>query len=328
MTTLRKACRNCTVSKRKCVVQLPKCTRCAQRGLECMYDLEPLNVGSGQSGRIPRPEYDSSVCIPGYCVMRSVSRHPSHIDPAVCRPGKKEGLELLRLGYHGVPDMVNAGQPAHFVHPKLRLQGNRNHFAELIEMGKDIRSYETLTQLMRIEIKQLPIKECLTALQALLVCASFLFTNKQMNTEVLLDVILDWTRTLLASAQTKIPRDQSPWQAWLFGESVRRTIIMSYGLVMALTSFKYGYCANWLFLESLPFDARAGLWMAKSPQAWISAAQAKFGEDVGERLVSFHEFGESLDGSGSDFHGDTFLTLLAYIHNGIYREQGGIPRGN
>lgn len=85
---------------------------------------------------------------------------------------------------------------------------------------------------------------------------------------------------------------------------------------MAFSSFKYGYCSNWLFLESLPIDKRAGLWMARSPQAWLSAAGVSNSEHVGEEPNSFHEYAESIKGSDAQFCGDIFLDMLATSHNG------------
>ena len=86
---------------------------------------------------------------------------------------------------------------------------------------------------------------------------------------------------------------------------------------MAVFSYKCGYCPNWLFMESLPFDSRPGLWMAESPQAWISVAQVRIGEEVGERLSSYHEFAESVHGQTSELCGDIFLALLMFAHNGL-----------
>ncbi|KAH6665528.1 hypothetical protein B0J14DRAFT_233399 [Halenospora varia] len=321
MTTLRKACRNCTASKRKCVVQLPKCTRCVQKGLECMYDLEPLNTPAGQPETSPTLSFNPSICdSPGYCIMKTLKFCGSDIDPAICRPGHEDALGIIRLGYQPVPDLVRAGKPTVFVHPKLQLHSNYNHFAAFGGTGKSGVSYEIFNRLIQIDVKTVPVEEALTALQALLLyLATFLFSPSQIeqaNAEKFLDVLSEWTQTLLESAQTRMPRNKSPWQQWLFGESVRRTIIMSYVLPLALDSFKYGYCSYWLFVESLPFDKRAGLWMAESPQAWIAAAQARTGEEVGERLTSVHEFAESHDGSDPNFCGDMFLDLLAFAHNG------------
>ncbi|KAF4634062.1 hypothetical protein G7Y89_g4039 [Cudoniella acicularis] len=332
MTTLRKACRNCTASKRKCVVQLPKCTRCAQKGLECIYDLEHLNAPTGQPEKLPKFSFNSSNCdSPGYCVMKTLKFRASDIDPAICRPGHEDALEIIRLGYQSVPDLVRAGKPAVFVHPKLQLHSNYNHFAAW-ETGKGGVSNESFKRLIQINVKTVPVKEALTALQALLVYLATSLSSsgqaEQINADKFLNVLSEWTQALLASAQTRMPRNQSPWQEWLFGESVRRTILMSYTLSLALSGFKYGYCSNWLFVESLPFDKRVGLWMAESPQAWIAAARARTGEEVGERLNSFHEFAENLDGSDHNFCGDMFLALLAFGHNGGKINHALRPSGN
>ncbi|KAJ0422393.1 hypothetical protein BJY00DRAFT_73995 [Aspergillus carlsbadensis] len=317
MTILRKACQNCTLSKRKCVVQLPRCTRCVERGLECTYDLEPLKAATVQDRQSPNMTFNTMVCeTPGYCFMKSVNILSPHIDPAICGTGNTDNLELLRLGYQCVPDLLSLGKPALFVHPRLQLQGNSDHMAALMEARQDSLDHEIFERFIQLEVKRLSIIENLTGLQLLLVYGAFLFPVQQINTQAFLKVIYEWAQTLLESAQTRMPRDRSPWQTWLFGESVRRTILSSYGLGMALSSYKYGYCAHWLFMESLPFDGRAGLWMATSPQAWIATAGARTGEAVGEKLISLHEFGQQSDGPDCDFRGDAFLALLAYAHNG------------
>ncbi|KAL2826870.1 hypothetical protein BDW59DRAFT_62111 [Aspergillus cavernicola] len=315
MAILRKACRNCTASKRKCVVQLPKCTRCAQRGLECTYDLEPLNAPAVHPGTLPKMSFNPSVCdTPGYCMMKTIRFRSPSIDPAICGPGHPDSFEVLRLGYKPVPELVKAGHPAIFVHPKLQIHCH-NHLAALVEFGSV--SYESFRRLIQLDLRAVPIKETLTALQALLVyLATFISSVNEVEKKKYLNILSDWTQVLLESAQANMPQDQSSWQAWLFGESVRRTIIMSYGLAMTLSSFNYGYCTGWLFLESLPFDRRAGLWTAESPQAWIAATGVRTGEEVGERLISYHKFAVNLDGSNFDFRGDTFLALLAFSHNG------------
>ncbi|SPO06617.1 uncharacterized protein DNG_09307 [Cephalotrichum gorgonifer] len=323
MTTLRKACRSCTSSKRKCIVQLPKCTRCAQKGLECTYDLEPLRTASASP---PDEAYahkfnPSNGPDPGYCVMKTVRTRP-YIDPEICDPGNADVLGLIRQGFLTVPGLVRAGDPSTFVHPKLQLHAGYDHFAALIrETGKIGMSLEGLAGLIQLDIRSAPVPEVLTALQALLIyLATFLYSPDPYGRSVAegcLVVLSEWTQTLYESARAGMPRNQSPWQDWLFGESARRTIVMAYALNMALSATKDGYCSNWLFFESLPFDSRAGLWMAKSPQAWIAAAGAKSGGEVGEKLNSYHEFAErAAGGTEGDFCGDVFLRLLEYYHNG------------
>jgi hypothetical protein len=298
-----------------------------------MYDLEALNPPIGQPEKLPKFSFNPSNCVSlGYCIMRTLKFRASNIDLAICRPGYEDALEVIRLGYQSVPDLVRAGKPAVFVHPKLQLHSNYNHFAAFEEIGKGGVSCESFKRLVQIDVRTVPIKEALVALQTLLVyLATFLFSSsepEQTTAEKYLNILSEWTQTLSASAQTRIPRNQSPWQEWLFGESVRRTIIMSYVFSLALSGFKYGYCSNWLIVESLSFDKRAGLWMAELPQAWIAAARARTGEEVGERLNSFHEFAENLDGSDSDVCGDVFLALLAFGHNGARKNHELRSGGN
>ncbi|KAL4974468.1 hypothetical protein BDW66DRAFT_87987 [Aspergillus desertorum] len=278
-----------------------------------MYDLEPWSAPAAQLGESPKFNWNPSICgTPGYCLIKRVRTRPCDIDPAVCQPGHADALEVLRLGYQSVTGLVRARKPALFVHPKLHLHDTYNHFAGLVETERDGTS-QSFNRLVELDINVVPIKETLTALQALIIHLATFALNGQ-NIEDFLYLLVKWSQALLASAQTRLPPDPSPWQTWLFGESVQRTIIMAYALAMTVNSFTNGYCTYWMFLESLPFDRRAGLWMAESPQAWIAAAGVRFGEEVGEQLISFHEFGQSQAGADEYFRGDTFLGLVAISH--------------
>ncbi|KAJ5726030.1 uncharacterized protein N7483_007387 [Penicillium malachiteum] len=317
---LRKACTNCTTSKRKCVVEKPKCTRCAQRNLECVYDLEPLKTPPTNAERLVALGFDPlSAQSVGVCIINTVTLQGPHIDPAICAPGLDRTVHITRIGFGTAPGLIRAGKPASFVHPKLNMQGVYNHFAALIE-GKTIGVHsEGFKQLIRLERKRLCLKEALTAVQVLLVHleASAFSSSRAERDDADRSLVLlsEWTQALFGLVDTRLPKG-SPWQDWLLGESIRRTIFMSYVLHMSVHSYKHGYCPNYLFMESLPFDARPGLWMAESPHAWIAAAHARCGEDVGEELTSYHTFAAGVRGQTLDFGGDVLLTLAAFAHNG------------
>ena len=321
MATLRKTCENCTSAKRKCIVQLPKCARCTQRGLECRYDLEPLNTRAGLPEELPNFSWNPSNCdTSGYCVLKPLRFREPGLDPLICTPGHRDTLEFIQEGFLSGLNLVGAGKPTMFVHPGLQVQSGYNHLAALSWMGNGGMNCERLQRLVHMDVTTVPVTEGLTALQLLLFCLAALISSPDLSERTYadgcLDVLSKWTQTILTSVQAWKRRDLSPWQEWLFGESVRRTIIMSYALSMAVSGFKQGYCSGWLSLESLPFDGRPGLWMAESPQAWIAAARARTGKEVGEHLRSLHEFAESLDGDDLGFCGDMFLALLVSSHNG------------
>ncbi|KAH8647180.1 hypothetical protein BX600DRAFT_518464 [Xylariales sp. PMI_506] len=323
MGTLRKACKNCTASKRKCLVQKPKCTRCSQKNLECVYDLEPLEKPPTEEEKLLAFGFNlSNHHSLGVCIIRTVKLLGPGIAPDICDPGRDNALEITRLGFGPVPDLVRNGKPALFVHPKLQLSGIHNYFTALVEKEAKGVTCESFKCLTRINIKTVPSKEALTALQALLVhLAASIFSPdpaEQREAHESLSTLAEWTQHLLACADAGMPKSQSMWQNWLLGESVRRTVFMAYALNLSAVSYKHGYCSDWLFMESLPFDARPGLWMAESSKAWIAAAHVRLAGDVGERLSSYHEFAEAFrGGSTPDFCGDVFLTLLAYVHNGL-----------
>jgi hypothetical protein len=199
-----------------------------------------------------------------------------------------------------------------------------------LEKGDDGVCFDNFQHLVQIDIKGRPVQEALSALQALLIyLGTFLVSESDVertSAEKSLRVLNEWTQNLLQHAQTSASVEGSAWQDWLFGESVRRTIVMSYALYMSITSYRRGYCANWLFLESLPFDRRPGLWIAQSAQAWMAAARVKTGTEVGEVLSSFHEFAVAMDGPDHTFCGDVFMSIVVYTHNGARMSGKGKPR--
>lgn len=286
-----------------------------------MYDLQPMAAPTGKLEESPKLSFNPSTCVsPGYCVLKTVKFRASNLDPGICSPWHHDTLEVVRLGYQSVPDLLRAGKPAVFVHPRLQMHCSNNHVATFSETGENCMSYRSLERIAQADPRTLSVEEALTALQALLIhLGSFLFSpdpEQQADAESFLDVLSEMTETVLLSVKTREYRKQSLWQEWLFGESIRRSIFMSYALLMGFSSFKYGYCSRWLFLESLPFDRRAGLWIAESPQAWIAAAGVSTGEKVGQQLSSFHEFAESAKKSETNLYGDMFLILAEVSHNG------------
>ena len=248
----------------------------------------------------------------------------SAADPAIGKAGQSHTLDLIRRGYQAVPNMLREGIPATFVHPNLRPHnGSSNYMAPFVARGESGVIFDEFQRLLQLDFKTLLIHQALTALQALVVYVGFFSLSssraEKKAAEESLTTLSKWTESMLESVQCRSLFHQSIWQEWIFGESVRRTIFMSYGLSMALHCFKYGYCSNWLFLESLPFDKRPGLWMAQNPQAWIASAGVTTGADVGHALSSLHEFAENRRGADQGLCGDEFLLLAVTNHNGFER---------
>ena len=101
------------------------------------------------------------------------------------------------------------------------------------------------------------------------------------------DTILEqWTDQL----RQRTPNESSPfqpssWKAWIFAESVRRTVILSYFLRGTYANIKLGYCTIIGTLSRLPFTAQTQLWDSPSGTEWQQAAQS-----LTPSVVSYQDF--------------------------------------
>jgi hypothetical protein len=190
-----------------------------------VYDLEPLNAPPTESEKIQKFGFNlSNQQALGVCIIRTLKLRPFDTDPAICSPGHENVVEITKLGFDTVPDLIRAKKPALFVHPMLQLPEACDHFAAIVEgetKGVYCESYQRLVQ---IDIKIAPFKEVLSALQALLVhLASSVFSPlqaEQDEAEKALTTVSVWTQALLARVDAGIPKSLSPWQNWLLGESM------------------------------------------------------------------------------------------------------------
>lgn len=234
--------------------------------------------------------------------------------------GHREAQALISQFFLRVPETIASGNPAVFVHPKLQILGGQSHILLIKNALDGVVQLDHLQKLTNIDITQVDMEKRLTALQTLLVFTAPLLISeepgKQERAEPWLKIADAWAQDLLHIARAEDLGNRTPWQQWLLAESVRRTIAMTYVLQCCFNAWKHGYCSNWLFLESLPFDRRPGLWMAMSPQAWIAAAGCKIGQQVGTQLTSVHEFGTNMKATDSTFCGDQFLSMVVISHNG------------
>lgn len=318
---LRKACRNCTVAKRRCIVRLPYCERCSKRGLECSYDLEPL----GTPPATPNPMvYSVSGSLPIHCLLnQEYSKSRGETQPTF-KNDVREGIDIVRSTLRGIPSRAIQQKPSVFIHPSLRSSLQQNWLSAAIH---DIRtipdilpSHENFRALLQTRSTSESLETVLPAVQAfMLYLLAFTFCSTSEARACALSYVEDMTSRVqqlerIAGAFTG--RGFTPWQAWLFGESTRRTILTSHILTCVFFRDRYEIAKEKLRMEALPFDDRAGLWLAESPQAWVAAAGARRGSEVKVKLVSWHEFGCMNPPICMSSDGDMFLSMMLVAHNG------------
>jgi hypothetical protein len=67
----------------------------------------------------------------------------------------------------------------------------------------------------------------------------------------------------------------TPWQHYLFAESIRRTILMSLMLRGIYSLLKKGWCGLSNAIQTVPWTAQKALWEAESGWRWRKAKEEK-----------------------------------------------------
>ncbi|CAL5874687.1 uncharacterized protein PFLUO_LOCUS8988 [Penicillium psychrofluorescens] len=322
---LRKACQNCTIAKRRCIVKLPRCARCSAKSLDCSYDLEPLPSESRERQPPMWKRTRAGSEGPVHCLLQRLSSQGDNPPPAIVRMHEdREGIEYVVWILSIIPNLVVTNVPSVFIHPKRRLSLGENPLVTAVDnlrrkpnLGP---SNESFQHLLRIDPTNGPLDDALTAVQALMLyMVAFMFsgdTATQNATKPYFCRLSNWIDTLEMRAHDITTQGLTPWQGWLFGESTRRTILAAHIFICVFNRHQYELSDKKVWMEALPFDGRFGLWLAETPQAWIASAGEKRGQDVQTKLVSWHEFSTNRPVIPMGPDGDMFMSMMLVSHNG------------
>ncbi|KAL7782357.1 hypothetical protein V8C43DRAFT_327043 [Trichoderma afarasin] len=131
--------------------------------------------------------------------------------------------------------------------------------------------------------------DLLASLQALilylLICLFDKDPQQRRFAEAHMNTLNQWTRHVWEQAPSEISGKLSPWQAWAFAESVRRSIIISYLIRGVYHLTRFGYHPHSMFVETLPFGRHTWLWDIPSRTEWTSLPP-----NLSQSIVSYHEY--------------------------------------
>ena len=114
--------------------------------------------------------------------------------------------------------------------------------------------------------------------------------RRESETEVTVQELFTTAKSLWLDAPNQWDDiDLGVFDSWLIAESIRRSMFAAIFVRGIWYMLQSGYCHFEPFLESLPFDPRAGLWESSSEQEWLSIVQERVGNS---KLKSWHEFTE------------------------------------
>ena len=146
-----------------------------------------------------------------------------------------------------------------------------------------------LNELVNDHQKVYSFSERLAFVQALMIYAILCLFNDDLRLRSLGErcygLLGRWTMKLWQQVPTHLPTDLNVWEAWVFAESVRRTILVSHLIRGVYASIKQGYHSHTLFLEALPFDAHTDLWNRSFPKQSI-----KSNSTSATNLVTYREY--------------------------------------
>ena len=261
-----------------------------------------------------------------HCLLEIVSSLDGQgsLRPTFPMHENRSGIEYVLWALHLIPSLVIRGRPSAIIHPKLWISRSSSCLSIAIDSLRQERwvspLYPPFLDLLRAKPEGYSIEDVLATVQTLLLyMMTFLFgrdADVHTTAKSYFTLLAEWVELLETRAHNITTQGLSPWQGWLFGESTRRTILVAHILTCVYFSEKYNHPSKKLRMEALPFDARAGLWLAESSQAWISAAGAKRGGDVQTELVSWHEFSNARPRLPMGSDDDIFLAMMLVAHNG------------
>jgi hypothetical protein len=327
--SLQKACHPCAAAKRRCSPQLPQCSRCAQRGLTCTYDLEPVtNVTAPVARSGSRIFPDAWGSLPTALFTSVADAHRAAVEcydarryeplPVMANPDTLSLVTERHLKQMPVLTLRQRSTP--YVHAQILLAGPCLARAGLGDSF--LTSSTVIARVQRhvnsLNMKSLSFTEFLSAFHNLIagLLAPILdAADQQLHIPgALLNLWPTWRQHLYAALPQTLDPGLSAWQAWYIAESARRSLLCVILVDGLLEVVEKGYCSYRPLVEALPFDARTGLWEADTEEQWLAALASHGG--VQSSLMSWSEFIESGNLAPRKEHDGMLQRLLLVIHFG------------
>ncbi|PWY86762.1 hypothetical protein BO70DRAFT_422416 [Aspergillus heteromorphus CBS 117.55] len=305
--TLRRSCQACARGKRRCDQRLPRCSRCLTRRIDCEYVNMPLMVTSSS---------DSGVSKAGQTFQptrKAPSTRPPSIRPAlpleIAKGYPPTIIAFLVTGMQSYPCAFAQNLKTHFIHPDLWPSRSTppSPIREIHTLCKlhaqPTRTSSTLLPLLRQKsssfLRQInhsiSFEEMLAIAQALLLAQCMLILAEDPSapsySEAISTMLFNLGQKLWQQAPTQLPRSLSPRKAWLFAESVRRTIIVGFILRSVYSLKKRNYSVRTPFVDSLPFDVRTALWDEDGDTDGWSVG----GAEPLDSMVSLHQYSSMME---------------------------------
>ncbi|EYE92284.1 Zn(II)2Cys6 transcription factor domain-containing protein [Aspergillus ruber CBS 135680] len=302
--SLRRSCQTCAKLKRRCDQRLPQCNRCAAKGTPCEYINTPWAVGKRSNGPLASVKATSPM------------NRPLHLE--IIKTFDGAIIRFLVDGMRTFPVTFAQQMKTLFIHPDL--YRSSSHSGPIQEIHTLCKSYQSdvysprLFGILRQKAVQIhrhathtsSFEELLFCVQALILSHCILAFDDQENSqysEATSTMLTNMALKLWHQAPIQLPHAMSARRAWLFAESVRRTIIIAYMLCSAYSFRKRSFSVRTPFVDALPFDVRTSMWDESVDSEWEEKARY-----APVAMVSLREYSDMLE--GGRVHGISFFGSL------------------
>ncbi|KAI0443570.1 hypothetical protein F4803DRAFT_307564 [Xylaria telfairii] len=327
MPVLQRSCRACASAKRQCDLAVPRCGRCSSRRISCRYINQPGAVGLNTRIANRQTSDDKSEALGReLCSSHSVVRPRLQIynplrlevirtfDPTTVQQ-QISILQSILLKY------TQCGSNA-FIHSCLYESHPPSPLLDVSSILGSVSISETehldmsVSHLLKAKVRHFlhlgvragSYTELVSCVQAIVLLHISRLSCEDPEDDPERDNRAIWalTHRLWVRAPTQLSSSISPWRAWVFAESVRRTLLVCNILLGVYGVVRRGYAVRHLCIETLPFDMRTRLWEAETEESWREAASYN---ECAPPLVSFRQFKSQQQSSPSDSPFESLLYL-------------------
>jgi hypothetical protein len=226
-----------------------------------------------------------------------------------------------------IPRLTFQQQSTIYVHRQILLAGNRWQASNMDLGPTDDWPQPVLgptfldkvqRQLLSLDVESSTFEDFLAAfhvLVAVLLARTLdAYQNRREIPHLLRDLWTKWRESLYVKLPRTLSSNLSAWQAWYTAESARRSLLCVILMDGLLEVADKGYFSYRPLVESLPFDARTGLWEAETEEDWLAAVAAH--GDTHSSLISWAEFIEHGGMKPRREYDGTLQRMMLVIHFG------------
>jgi hypothetical protein len=139
--------------------------------------------------------------------------------------------------------------------------------------------------------------------------------RQRANAEAQFGILETWTSQLHSTSHTYYNESdtESPYQRWIFIESARRTVTMSFMVQAIYSILKDGFCTSVPQMTMLPVSVNGALWAASEDSWW----ETTFG--LGGELITYQDFLMQWNGGQALYTGTYESILLGACKHNVRR---------